>query len=129
MNTHLAVHRVPATAESGAGTPHAPQGRAREQRSPHGVEALVARAASGDTAAWDELVERFGRLVWSVTRAHRLPDADAADVFQTTWLRLVENIDRIAQPGSLGGWLATTARRESLAVLRRNARILPTDDP
>ena len=86
------------------------------------------RAAAGDRAAWDELVASFGRLVWSIAAAHRLGPADSAEVSQTTWLRLVENLDRISQPERLGGWLATTARRESLRLLRLRGRELPTDD-
>lgn len=45
---------------------------------------LVVRAAGGDQAAWDLLVERYTGLVWSVARGHRLDPEDAADVVQTT---------------------------------------------
>jgi len=48
-------------------------------------------------------------------------------VIQTTWLRLVENIDRIEQPERLGAWLATTSRRESLKIATRQAPIPATD--
>jgi len=89
--------------------------------------ALLSRAADGDASAWDELVERHARLVWSVLRSYRLDDATAADVFQTVWLRLVEQVDRIRDPERLAAWLATTARREALRVLRRGARETPTD--
>jgi RNA polymerase sigma factor (sigma-70 family) len=92
--------------------------------------ALVRRAASGDAAAWNGLVERFGGLVWSIARAHRLSDADAADVSQTTWLRLVEHLDRIRQPERVGAWIAATARNECLRVLRLSGRqVLTGDDP
>ena len=67
-------------------------------------------------------------LVWSVTRAHRLSAVDAADVSQTTWLRLVEHLGAIQQPERLGAWLATTARRECLAVIRRRSRQVPVED-
>ncbi len=53
--------------------------------------------------------------------------ADAADVSQTTWLRFVQHLDRIEQPERVGGWLATTARREALRVLRMSGRQIPTD--
>jgi RNA polymerase sigma factor (sigma-70 family) len=88
---------------------------------------LVRLAAGGDRAAWERLVDRFGGLVWSVARAHRLSQADAADVAQTTWLQLVEHLDRLQKPDAVGAWLATTARRESLRVLRINARMPPSD--
>jgi RNA polymerase sigma factor (sigma-70 family) len=92
------------------------------------LDELVPAAARGDQAAWNELVERFQGLVWATARAHRLSRTDAADVAQTVWLRLVENLDRVREPEHLGGWLATTARRESLRFLKLNGRELPTDE-
>jgi RNA polymerase sigma factor (sigma-70 family) len=89
---------------------------------------LLERAAGGDEGAWNGLVERFSSLVWATARAHRLSRDDAADVAQTTWLRLVEHLDRIREPDRLGAWLATTARHEALRVIRRGARELPTDE-
>jgi RNA polymerase sigma factor (sigma-70 family) len=84
--------------------------------------ALVTSAAAGDQRAWDQLVERFGGLVWHVARAHRLGDADAADVSQTVWLRLVESLPRLREPAAVPGWLATTTRNECLRVLRIRGR-------
>lgn len=81
------------------------------------IESLVARAAEGDEHAWSGLVRQFDGLVWSVPRNYRLGDEDAADVAQTTWLRLVEHVGRLRDPARVGVWLLTTARRESL--LRR----------
>jgi RNA polymerase sigma factor (sigma-70 family) len=89
---------------------------------------LVAAAATGDQSAWDSLVGRYSGLVWSVTRSHRLGTADAADVFQTVWLRLVEHLDRLREPDHVGGWLAATARHECLRVLRSASRELPDED-
>jgi RNA polymerase sigma factor (sigma-70 family) len=89
---------------------------------------LVRAASDGDQAAWAEIVDRFSGLVWSTTRAHRLSPAEGADVAQTTWLRLVENLDRIADPERLGGWLATTARRECLRHLRLRGREVMVED-
>lgn len=86
---------------------------------------LVAAAGAGDADAWDALVDRFTSLLWSIARAHRLDPADAADVVQTTWLRLVENLGRIEDPDRLAGWLATTTRRECLHALRRTGRERP----
>jgi RNA polymerase sigma factor (sigma-70 family) len=89
---------------------------------------LVARAADGDQAAWDALVERHAPLVWSVTRAVGLGRTDAADVVQTTWLRLVEHLGRLRDPDRLAGWLAVTARHEAYRTARRAGRAVPTDD-
>jgi RNA polymerase sigma factor (sigma-70 family) len=91
------------------------------------VAPLLDAARVGDTASWDRIVERFSGLLWATARAHRLDTADSADVVQTTWLRLVENLDRIQDAERLGGWLATTARRECLVVLKRRRREPPVD--
>ncbi|HSH23736.1 MAG TPA: sigma-70 family RNA polymerase sigma factor [Acidimicrobiales bacterium] len=87
----------------------------------------VRAAADGDDTAWCRLVERFSGLVWSVARAYGLGPADAADVSQTTWLRLAEHVHRVREPDRLGSWLATTARNESMGTLRRRARLVPAE--
>jgi len=83
---------------------------------------LVVEAAAGNSSAWDEIVRRYAGLVWAVARGFALSMADAADVSQTTWLRLVEHVDTLREPDHLGGWLATTARHECLRTLRKSGR-------
>jgi RNA polymerase sigma factor (sigma-70 family) len=89
-------------------------------------EKLLAAAAQGDQAAWEVLVQRHNGLLWSVARGFRLDGADAGDAIQTTWLRLVENLERIKDPERLASWLATTLRHECLRLLRRGKREQPT---
>jgi RNA polymerase sigma factor (sigma-70 family) len=92
---------------------------------------LVRRAANGDPQAWEGLVGRYGRLIWSITRDFKLVESDAADVFQTTWMRLIEHIDRIEHPDRVGSWLAATARNECLRSLASRKRVVLAhdDDP
>ena len=78
------------------------------------VIALVNRAAEGDQAAWNELVDRYAPLVWSICNRYRLNRSDIDDVFQNTWLLLVEHIRKLREPAALPGWLATTTQRECL---------------
>jgi RNA polymerase sigma factor (sigma-70 family) len=82
------------------------------------VTGLVARAKNGDQQAWDDLVERYAPLVWSICRRHQLSDADDDDVQQSVWLQLVSQLDKICDSAALPGWLATTTRRECGRVLR-----------
>ncbi len=89
---------------------------------------LVEAAAQGDEEAWRAIVERFSGLVWAVARGFRLGPSDAGDVYQTVWLRLAENLRRIKNPDQVGAWLATTARRESLRVVRGRRRDVPMAD-
>ncbi len=83
---------------------------------------MVEGAAEGDQHAWRELVNRFGGMIASVGRRYGLSSADIGELQQTTWLRLVENLHRIEQPERIGGWLATTASRQSLQLLKRGSR-------
>jgi RNA polymerase sigma factor (sigma-70 family) len=91
------------------------------------VAELLTAAEQGSQEAWDALVERYGRLVWSVVRGFRFDAATAADVSQTVWLRLVEHCGRIRDPERLASWLATTARNESIRASRRLSRAVPTE--
>jgi RNA polymerase sigma factor (sigma-70 family) len=93
------------------------------------IRRLVEEAADGNEAAWDDLVEGFSGLVWSVVRAHGLYGAEAADVCQTVWLRFVEHLRRLREPERAGAWLATTARHECLRVLRRRGRTTAMAEP
>jgi RNA polymerase sigma factor (sigma-70 family) len=91
------------------------------------LAALVEAARGGEQAAWNELVDRLGRIVWSITRAYRLDPQDGQDVAQIAWMRLAEHIDRLSDPGSVKTWLATTTKRECIAMLRQRARVQPVD--
>jgi RNA polymerase sigma factor (sigma-70 family) len=92
------------------------------------VSTLVAAAAAGDRQATEALIQRFSGLVWSIAWSYHLSGADAADVSQVVWLRLVENIGRIREPRSVGAWLASVTRHECLRLLRRGERELATSD-
>jgi RNA polymerase sigma factor (sigma-70 family) len=88
------------------------------------MTAVVRRAADGDMHAWDRLVDQYGRLIWSIPVRFKLEESDAADVVQTTWMRLIEHIDRIEQPDRVGSWLAATARNECLRHMAARKRLV-----
>ncbi|MGB8962962.1 MAG: sigma-70 family RNA polymerase sigma factor [Pseudonocardiaceae bacterium] len=87
---------------------------------------LLQLACSRDAGAWDEIVRRYQGVVLAKVRSFGLQDADTYDAVQMTWLRLAENCHRIRIPEQLGGWLATTASRECLRILRYPSPI-PSD--
>jgi RNA polymerase sigma factor (sigma-70 family) len=81
------------------------------------VVALVKRAAGGDPAAWNEIVERYAPLVWAICARFQLSNHDREDVGQNVWLLLVEQLGKLREPAALPGWLATTTHRECLRVV------------
>lgn len=84
-------------------------------------EALVLACRSGDSTAWETLVRRYQRLVYTIPRRAGLSDDQAAEVFQRTFALLVEHMGRLERPERVGAWIVTTARRESWR-LGRSAR-------
>ena len=89
------------------------------------AQELLSRVVAGDEQAWNEVVDRYAGLVWSVARSYRLSSAATQDVVQTVWLRLAEHCGKIRQPDRLASWLATTTRNEALRVIRGNTRQTP----
>ena len=76
------------------------------------VPDLLARARTGDKQAWDALVEQYAPLIWSICRTYQFGHADARDVGQRVWLRLVDQLGKIRDPAALPGWLAAMTRWE-----------------
>lgn len=83
------------------------------------IEKLVHACRSGDEVAWEELIIRYQRLVYSIPQRAGLDQERSAEVFQQVFEKLVKHLDRIEQPDRLGAWLVTTARRETWRLSRR----------
>jgi len=95
------------------------------------VVALVIRAAGSDPSAWNEIVDRYAPLVWSICTRFQLNSQDTEDVGQTVWLLLVEQLGKLREPAALPGWLAKTTAHECLRVVtaaRKSERLGTTLD-
>lgn len=83
---------------------------------------FVAGCLRGEQAAWDGLIDRYAALIYSVPLKYGFSEADAADVFQTVCLILVEKLVSVRTPRGLAAWIITTTSRECLAVVRKQRR-------
>jgi RNA polymerase sigma factor (sigma-70 family) len=91
--------------------------------------ATLTALAAGDAKAWAWVVDRYGGLLWAVARAHGLARSEAADVVQTTWMRLYEHAHTLRKPEGLGTWLAVVTRHEADRMRRLGQRnVLVGDD-
>lgn len=84
-------------------------------------QALILACRKGDAAAWEQLLQKYERLVFSVARTCGLTPEDAADITQLTFTYLLQSLDTV-QVDRLGGWLTTVARRHSWRVRQREQR-------
>jgi RNA polymerase sigma factor (sigma-70 family) len=83
---------------------------------------LIAACLAGEPAAWETLVTRYQRLVYSIPMKARLSADDAADIFQSVWLKLYEKLGSLRDHEKLSSWLITTTTREVWRVAARNRR-------
>ena len=79
---------------------------------------LVKKCRRGDETAWNELVDRFQRLIYTIPRRAGLSEEQASDVFQEVFLTLLEKIGDIQQPDRIRSWLVTTAKFKTWGIVR-----------
>ena len=79
---------------------------------------LVRACRKGDETAWDELVERYQRLVFAIPRRSGLSESQAADILQEVFLTLFQKLDEIKQPDKIRSWLVTTAKFKTWGTVR-----------
>lgn len=84
---------------------------------------LLKRCRQGDQAAWDELVDRFQRLIYAIPRRAGLSIEQCDDVFQEVFVTLFEKIDEIQQPDRIRSWIVTAAKFKTWAVVRGTKHI------
>ena len=102
----------------------------RSRRSEQTDAELLSACRAGDRSAWELLLDRYERLVYSIPRSHGLTPSDASDVAQATFVALLEGLDRIDDADRLLPWLGTVARRQTWRHLERTRREpTPVDDP
>src|SRR5690606_2261692 len=87
-------------------------------------EALICACRERNEGAWQVLVSRYERLVYTIPLRSGLTRAEADDVFQMVWVTLLQNLDTLREPGRVSAWLVTTAKRASWERQRKLRREL-----
>jgi RNA polymerase sigma factor (sigma-70 family) len=79
---------------------------------------LISACRAGQANAWEDLVTRYERLVFSIALSYGLSRDDAADVAQTTFLALFRSLAGLSEDTRLSAWLATVAHRQTRRILQ-----------
>ena len=90
--------------------------------------ALVQAALAGSASAWDELITRYGRLVYSVPRRYGFDEADAEDVMQNVFVILLRKLHQLTDQTRLSSWLLTAAHRECWRLGKRKPANVELDE-
>ena len=91
---------------------------------------LIRACRSGNARAWERLLDKYERLVFSISLRYGLTTDDAADVTQITFTILLQNLNTLPDEIRLSSWLVTVARRRTWRLLARNRRetVNPDED-
>jgi RNA polymerase sigma factor (sigma-70 family) len=88
---------------------------------------LISMCLSGDSAAWEALIRRYRRLIYSVPVRFGFDEDDAGDVFQIVCLKLLEHLHEIKDDRKISGWIVTTTTRQCLHLKFLKARETPSE--
>ncbi len=88
-------------------------------------EELVAACRRGDESAWETIVLKYQKMLFSIPRRAGLSKDLASDVLQNVFLTLFEKLDTLEQPQFLRAWLTTTTRHKTIHLIQRETRGRP----
>jgi hypothetical protein len=77
-----------------------------------GDDELVRACLHGEQAAWNQVVERYALLVYTIPRAYGFSISMAEDVFQAVFTHLFNRLADLKQHASLMAWLIATTEHE-----------------
>ncbi len=81
-------------------------------------EALIIACLNGDEVAWEQLLARYSRLIYTIPLRFNFEGAVAEEIFQEVCLTILEKLDTLHDPRQFKTWLVTIVRRACLQRLR-----------
>ena len=90
-------------------------------------EALMENLRRGDMQAFDALYTRHRQPLFNFILRLLQDAALAEDVFQETYMRVLENADRFNPRGKFSTWLYTIAHNLCMDELRRQSTSIPAE--
>jgi len=88
---------------------------------------LVKECIAGNEEAWSLLIDKYKALIYSIPIKYRLPPQEAADVFQSTCMELLERLSALREPRALPKWLMQVAHHQCYRVKRQQQRLVSRD--
>jgi RNA polymerase sigma factor (sigma-70 family) len=88
---------------------------------------LVQRCLDGDQEAWESLIDKYKRLMYSIPFKYGASPEDAADVFQAVCIEVFNSLPQLKNAESLRSWLITVAIRQSYRWKKKQANHVELD--
>ncbi|HEX7287596.1 MAG TPA: sigma-70 family RNA polymerase sigma factor [Candidatus Angelobacter sp.] len=90
-------------------------------------ERLVQDCLKGDEKAWNRLIDKYKRLIYSVPVKYGVAPEDAADIFQNVCVDLFTNLSKLRKIESLRSWLITVATHKCFHHKRQQRQDVELD--
>lgn len=88
---------------------------------------LVEACLQGDQQAWEALIDKYKRLIYSIPFRYGAAPEDAADVFQSVCIEVFNSLGQLKNAESLRSWLITVAIRQSYRWKKKQANHVELD--
>ena len=90
-------------------------------------EQLVQACLNGDEKAWNRLIDKYKRLIYSVPVKYGLSPDDAADIFQNVCVDLFTNLSKLRKIESIRSWLITVATHKCFHIKKHQRQDVELD--
>lgn len=88
---------------------------------------LVAACLQGNQQAWEALIDKYKRLIYSIPFRYGARPEDAADIFQSVCIEVFNSLPQLKNAESLRSWLITVAVRQSYRWKKRQSNHVELD--
>jgi RNA polymerase sigma factor (sigma-70 family) len=105
----------------------APPQKAEVRLSRRPDEWLVKECLRGNEDAWNAILEKYQKLIYSVPIRYGLSVTDAGDIFQQVCVDVLESLTHLREPRSLAAWLIRIASHRCLQWTGRERRFQSFD--
>lgn len=90
-------------------------------------EWLVQGCMQGNQQAWEDLIDKYKRLIYSIPIKYGATPEDAADVFQAVCIEVLNSLPQLKSAQSLRSWLITVTIRQSYRWKKKQANHVELD--
>lgn len=89
---------------------------------------LVKGCLKGNEDDWNALLDKYKNLIFSIPIRYGLNREEAADIFQTVCLDLIQEMPKLRDPKALPKWLMQVTSHKCYHWKRQSQRIVSQDD-
>jgi RNA polymerase sigma-70 factor (ECF subfamily) len=95
------------------------------------IKMLIDRIAVGDPEAWNMIVDKYSKGIYSLALNFAGNADDAADITQDIFIKLFSNIHKFTLDGNFHAWLMRMAKNHCIDYWRKNRKnrnVLPLNE-